>query len=64
MGSIFSKPSAPEPQTPQVAAAAPAPVDENAKEDSQADDSLTKKKRGKASLMATPINNANTGVNL
>ena len=61
LGKIFSKPAAPD---VPVMAAAPAPSASNATEDSKVDNSLTKKKRGKSSLMATPVDNGNTGVNL
>lgn len=62
MGKLFGGSSAAA-EAP-IPAAAPAPSASNATEDSKVDNSLTKKKRGKSALMATPVDNGNTGVNL
>ncbi len=65
MGKVFKKPSYKIIPTP-TPGAAPAPAEENTQK--PAEDSLRKKKKGKASLMVDSTNNATgsggTGINL
>lgn len=61
MGTIFKKPKAPAATAP---AAAPAPVADDAVKEDEADNSLKKKKRGKAALMVSTDGTSNTGINI